>query len=824
MSMQMLTILQFIAVLAAYLGMTVLLPAFVFYRKVSGERFCVRFMIYLVIGNVYLMNMVMLLQLLRISNRFTLALGTVLPVLWAMARVHNVTIKDGIKGAARAVNSFLTGTMGGRLLFSKLLRFAGKCLKTGLLRLFRSIRKNFFDWVLTVGFIVAILWLYGCNLIWNMGYCTSDIPVHNYWINGMDRNQMFIAGVYPHGFHSMIYYLHKMFGFYTFVLLRVFCLVQNVIIHMVLLAFLKACCRMKYSPYAAMVLYVLANIWHENTYTRYFSSLPQEFGMIFILPSIYFLLAFFEDRRREDRAKGWKLHSTRYLLFFALSFSATLAAHFYNTMAAGLFCVGIALGYAGILFRKEYFGRIMAAGILSIVLAVLPMAIAVAMGTPLEGSLRWGMSIIKGTTGSEETTTQTQQSTVQESGQGSSGSAGQGSSGSAGQGSSGSAGQGSSGSAGQGSSGSVGQGSSGGETIMNGDTQISSDGTSLPPEEPPPNPQIPFGVRVKTWLSRKWSSVLFVLSTIRSVVHIYVLDKVSLETVKIILFCTALPGILGLVSLLEKKNRLYGCTLLSVFFCQVFLYVLIIAWELGLPALMDKNRCSIYLAYIMALSLAFAADAIVSLFIGRITRESLANIISLGGVGVMIFVLILGKMNKTPLNFEALECNDAITCLTNILRDNPRFRFTICSANDELRMVEGYGYHYETITFLQEMEGERQEGYLTIPTQKVYFFIEKVPVDYTVKYEGSGRKVSEVGAYRPLPYGGGLSVYKGANRYTVMSKMYYWALAFKKLYPNEMKVYYETDTFICYEVEQNTYRLFDFSIDYGYNSYNMTSE
>ena len=542
------------------------------------------------------------------------------------------------------------------------------------------------------------------------------------------------------------------------------------IIHMVLLAFLKACCRMKYTPYVAMVLYVLANIWHENTYTRYFSSLPQEFGMIFILPSIYFLLAFFEDRRREDRAKGWKLHSTRYLLFFALSFSATLAAHFYNTMAAGLFCVGIALGYAGILFRKEYFGRIMAAGILSIVLAVLPMAVAVAMGTPLEGSLRWGMSIIKGTTDSEETTSQTQQSTVQESGQG------------------------------------------------------ASDGTPLPPEEPPPKPQIPFGVRVKTWLSRKWSSVLFVLSTIRSVVHIYVLDKVSLETVKIILFCTALPGILGLVSLLEKKNRLYGCTLLSVFFCQVFLYVLIIAWELGLPALMDKNRCSIYLAYIMALSLAFAADAIVSLFIGRITRQSLANIISLGGVGVMIFVLFLGKMNKTPLNFEALECNDAIICLTNILRDNPRFRFTVCSANDELRMVEGYGYHYETITFLQEMEGERQEGYLTIPTQKVYFFIEKVPVDYTVKYEGSGRKVSEVGAYRPLPYGGGLSVYKGVNRYTVMSKMYYWALAFKKLYPNEMKVYYETDTFICYEVEQNTYRLFDFSIDYGYNSYNMTSE
>ena len=148
--MQTLTVLQFIGVLAAYLGMTVLLPAFVFYRKVSEERFCVRFMIYLVIGNVYLFNLVLVLELLHISNRFTLFLGTVLPVIWAMARVHNVGIKDGALEAAGAVNRFLKGTMGGRLLLSKTVRFLGKWIRTGFLRLFRSIRKNFFEWVLTL--------------------------------------------------------------------------------------------------------------------------------------------------------------------------------------------------------------------------------------------------------------------------------------------------------------------------------------------------------------------------------------------------------------------------------------------------------------------------------------------------------------------------------------------------------------------------------------------------------------------------------------------------------------------------------------------------
>ena len=46
--------------------------------------------------------------------------------------------------------------------------------------------------------------------------------------------------------------------------------------------------------------------------------------------------------------------------------------------------------------KKEYFCRIMVTGILSVVLAVLPMAIAFAGGTPLQGSLGWGMSVING--------------------------------------------------------------------------------------------------------------------------------------------------------------------------------------------------------------------------------------------------------------------------------------------------------------------------------------------------------------------------------------------------------------------------------------------
>lgn len=118
--------------------------------------------------------------------------------------------------------------------------------------------------------------------------------------------------------------------------------------------------------------------------------------MLFILPSIYFLFAFFEKKREELEKKEERKCSNWYLAGFAISFSMTLAVHFYDTMIAGLFCIGIAVGYGFRLFRKQYFGRIMLAGILSVCIAVLPMGIAFATGTPLQGSLGWGMNVITG--------------------------------------------------------------------------------------------------------------------------------------------------------------------------------------------------------------------------------------------------------------------------------------------------------------------------------------------------------------------------------------------------------------------------------------------
>lgn len=166
-----------------------------------------------------------------------------------------------------------------------------------------------------------------------------------------------------------------------------------------------------------------------------------------------------------------------------------------------------------------------------------------------------------------------------------------------------------------------------------------------------------------------------------------------------------------------------------------------------------------------------------------------------------------------------LEMNEAILCTTNILKENKgkNDTWTIVSENDELQMIELYGRHKETITFLEQMEHWNQTKEILIPTERVYFYIEKKPLNYADEYEGKISEISEKQAKKALPESTGMNAYSGTNRSITMSRMYYWAQEFQKLYPNEFKVYFEDENFVCYYIEQNVYRLYNFAIDYGYN-------
>ena len=768
MSMTTLITLRFVSIFAAYTGLTVLLPAIMFRRILAGRGLSEQFLMCYTFGNFYIINIVFAVQLLHISGFWTLVLFTAVPGILIWSRVNRVSLRELCMKTGIVCKKILQGSMGIKGFLYRVKNRSMAVLKKAVWLFYCEVVCNTLQWILAGAVIAALFWIYGRQLVLTYGYRASDIPVHLNWINQMSRGNLFASGVYPFGFHCMVYYLHAVFGFDTYVILCVFYLVQVFFIYIVLLAMLKLLCRSLYLPYAGIMVYILGSFWARQTYSRFGSSLPQEFGMIFVIPSVYFLIRFFQTEKKNLKNRETKL----ILGCFALAFSLTLAIHFYGTMIAGLCCIGIAVGFCTRFLNKEYFRRIMLTGIISVFLAVLPMGIAFAGGTPLQGSLGWGLSVINGDSSDTEDTSENEAAQKQA------------------------------------------MEEMAARLIEN--TQ-NSNSESVQTGEIPVITEAP-----KHSLADKAREIPKKMKNLREMmirrIQEFIINSQEQWCAYAVLVGIAVLILLGLMFIILRRIT-YGEMLMSAGFCMGILTLLLCAGNLGLPVLMDPARCSIYYVYLLIVSITVLGDGLLYLiFMPRILtipRNAVSFILTVSMAAGMIHQGLV----KTPDFISDYVSNGAFTCLTNIIKENKDETWTIVSANDETQMGLDHGWHYETITFLRKQEHINKDTKLIIPTEKVYFFIEKIPLNYSVVYSGSGQSISKKGASQSLPNSGGIGMYQGEGRWILMSRMYYWAQAFMEMYPNEMKVYYESEDFVCYVIPQNMYHQYNFAIDYGYNEF-----
>lgn len=765
MLMSTLVILRFIGIFAAYTGITVLLPEIMFRRILKGRRLSEQFLMCFTFGNFYIINIVFAVQLLHISNFFTLTLLTLALSILIGFKVNQISLKQKFSDCGKVFCKLVNGSLGVKTALKEFFRWIVGVCRCFVEIIYKYIVKKPIQNMFVLLIFGALFWIYGRQIILAYGYRASDIPVHLSWINQMSRGKIFSSGIYPFGFHCMIYYLHIVFRVDTYVFLCQFSFVQVIYLHLVLLAMLKGLCKTKYIPYICVMVYLVGNFWTGQTYGRFYSTLPQEFGMIFVIPSFYFLVRFFQIRKEDLKDK----ETRRILQCFAMAFSLTLAIHFYGTMIAGLCCIGIAMGFCTRFLRKEYFRRIMITGILSVVLAVLPMVIAFIGGTPLQGSLGWGMKVINGTQNSTSSdTTDTSQNKAQT--------------------------------------------KSSNEKI----TEI--DVSKLPSAKE--GETVVKVKEVKLSLSEKLKTVpdkvQNAIKTMSSRIQTYILYFAPTDIGNKILFAYIILLLLGLIFCIFRKPE-YGGMIMAISFCMIILTILLCAGNFGLPTLMDPARCSIYYAYLLPLAAAVGIDGVLYLLLMPKRCKVFRNVLSLILAVILMSIVIQNNLIKQSVFYSSFVSNGAVTCLSNIIKENKDKTWTIVSANDETQMGLDHGWHYETITFLRKLEKIKEDTKIIIPTENVYFFIEKIPLDYTATYWGNDQSISKKGASQSLPNTGGISMYQGEGRWILMSRMYYWAQAFMERYPNEMKVYYEDDQFICYRIPQNMYHQYNFAIDYGYN-------
>lgn len=264
----------------------------------------------------------------------------------------------------------------------------------------------------------------------------------------------------------------------------------------------------------------------------------------------------------------------------------------------------------------------------------------------------------------------------------------------------------------------------------------------------------------------------------------------------------------------------YSRYLVMVVVNTLLVLMLSISFRIGLPTLIDQNRSYIFACYTLLVCFSLAVDGVLVVLSKIIRVKKLMQALSLVlAVSFVFYTVDSGLVKVKTVNASALQRDGAVLCTFDIMEHYPQQKWTIVSCNEERNMVSPVAWHYEVIDFLQGMEDYEEDDEMYIPTQYVFFFVEKISLNYALgEFTDTDASVSEDWASMALPAKNGLGQYQGTNRIIVNSRMYYWAQEYMKRFPNEMKVYYEDDEFICYYIEQNEYYLNNFAIDYGYNS------
>lgn len=801
MSMEFELFFELIQIFTAYTICVFIAPYIVFHNYLREKSMAEKFILCTLIGNFYIINIVFLIFLLGIPGKLSLYLFTILPAFAVWRWINRPGIKRYFSFLYTTFSRLFLGEAKIHTIWALLSRQPIAWLRKTARAVFSHAVHHILEWGMLLGLLGFNAWYYSYHVVTRFSYGASDLPVHHYWINEMCEGTIFCKGIYPFGFHNVVYFLHTFFDIETVSIMNAFGVTQTLYIYLMLYLLLRKICRSRYTPIFGVFLFTLPNLYNLLATWRYQCSLPQEFGMVFLYPCAYFMIQFFERKKQEiqkekELKKQGKLYawleqyqirpSTRSLVFFAMSFSMTFAAHFYITIIAVFLCLAVAFAYVPVVFYPRYFWSIALAGLLSMASAIAPLGIAYAQGTPLQGSLGWALSVM--TSGSEEdeagnssdtSTDKTIRATAAPSS----------------------------------------------STIPDTNQMISGTVSS---EQQQNIEESGFVEKITTKVKEMPSLIVAFLQKLyqkflsfNETITIFLCNVCNgIKVTKTIVY--AMEGLLVFSVIgIWFRHKFYYRNLLFIGFYVFFMTMLCCAPKLNLPSPMELSRSSIFMAYAVPLLGGCAADAIYAVACRPFKYHRVTEVLPIGLTAALTFLTITNHYVRPLSIISSVQAKGEVHCNYEIMANYPDKSWTVVTTTNSLQIIRNNGWHMELCTFLKDMENYESDTVVTIPTKYVFFYIEKKPVafgysDFVTNPAVNSGHISKGAAQQEAVYSGG-DVYNITNRYILESKFYYWAKAFEQKYPQEFQVYYEDDSFICYRIIQNEYNLYNFAIDYGFN-------
>ena len=729
---------SFIWFAVAYAIVFIIIPAKVLKLKLCDGDFLDNAMISIILSQVTLASIVYVLSFMKIYNTLTLVLSIIFVILFYVKFKNRISFRKKLNDFVFSFADVLNGQLKFSLIVHNYISDKISNISHGVKRLIRwYFDKNVIYHIIGTVCLLVLVIRRGYFAMTSQAFPTSDVSVHTSWINFLDAGFIFSDGIYPFSMHNIVSAFAKITFIDVVTVMRFIGPLNAILMGIVLMAFTQRIFKSTAASVVTGMVYCLSSFGTGAVVDRIFFSLPQEYGMLFIIPTGYFMVKFLEGQRIVDG------------MAFAFAASLTVSAHFYNAFFSVPLCLCLVLPYIPVLFQKKVFIKMVLSVILAAIISVGPLLFGLTLGYHWQGSLNWAVSMMEKDSGnSKEESSETKDKEKQ-------------------------------------------------------DKQ----------EDEAEQDQGP------NFIEKSINSFKFTMKNITDYwgYVVYIFSVLAIVGGGVVLFATSK----------KKQGRVaIGLGL----YMLLFNYLIMNPGTFGLPALITGDRAPVYLVYMGAMMIGVPFGLFWIVFEDR--AKPVRWVASVAVVLVTAYVIVFAGSTYTSSAYFRLSYSSVTENYYKIKETHRKDTWTIVSTVDELSLTRNKGWHYELWEFIFRMEQYDSTRVIQIPTEYVYFVVEKRPLKYAetsylgqpltlyprISQDAANQLLTEqtVRTSRKSDYYG---IYE--NRLALMSKAYFWAEKYMQYFPDQMSVYYEDMDIIIYEIKQNMYALNNFAIDYGYNTITM---
>ena len=759
-------ILQYAGVLASYILVVFIWPMIVFGRFLKGRSVTEKFSFCMVSS-------------VLIANTFVLFLGLchILHPLIICIFFYGIPLYVIVKGIIKNKNiidtceRFFKGTIGRRSLFGRLgreLKNRIRVLSSGLKVRVRERGMEYLLLILLLGYAMVY---FGYGIFESYSYPAPDLTVHNKWIHGLTEGSIFSGGIYPEGMHCFIYVMHVVTGIDVYSCLLFVGHINSVMILLSVYILLKEIFAKRYTALSVITMFLIFNTTNINavvSMSRLSWTLPQEFGFPAMFLTGAFLIRFLKKGYVSGQKKTDILRDNFDLMIFAMAIAVTIVVHFYATIMAFFICLGFVPVLILSIFKKKNFPALVLGVIVACIISIVPMLAARLEGIQFQGSIGWALNVMN------------EDSDEKDSGTGPN---------------------------------DVGESYTPEDNYaLNMMTEYQDINTLVKGSAPIAGPKV---------LTDFYD---------RSFRDFYGTDRADFM-ILMGMVCFAVSFVMMIVSLIfekagkKKADPYYFKLYIGVLLSYMIFMIMYSPRVFGLPALVDSPRLCAVIRILSCAVICIPFDMLARLY-AHILKGKFMAVIGIAGMAAVCITAFMTDSYHGYLMMYMERYNGSVMVTRSIIKQLPKFSYTIVSPVDELYDVLPNGYHEELVQFTNKVMSDDY----TLPTEYVFIYIEKNPLEYSHIhfFDGpdmfgnnryynfastyasigdnarSSKITDDLARFHYSSYPVDSFSYGNLDIRTVIeSRAYRWCMEFEKLYPGELNTFYEDDDFVCYYFRQN---------------------